>query len=124
MQCAVWLLHREKVPYQPQGGCVTVRLPDPDRPGKFGQPQAFDMPHFWITIPQGDGPDLVIDYRLRMWFGESAPHGVHEGTPPGVRYRGRPVTHTPNPHLFEILSGLPSVPGKLTVASIHPSNDP
>ncbi len=44
--------------------------------------------HYWIIL--GDG--LVVDYRLRMWFGETAPHGVFRlGDHPGLEYFGEPV---------------------------------
>jgi len=31
-------------------------------------------PHWWIELPDG----WVVDYRMRMWLGERAPHGVFQ----------------------------------------------
>lgn len=47
-------------------------------------------PHFWIDLPSGNR----IDYRARMWFGNSdrIPHGVfHPFDFPNVIYKGEPV---------------------------------
>lgn len=32
--------------------------------------------HFWIELTEF--PHVVVDYRLRMWLGASAPHGVFD----------------------------------------------
>lgn len=45
--------------------------------------------HFWIDIG-----DLRVDYRLRMWLGETSdvPHGVfHKSSEQSVFYSGEPV---------------------------------
>lgn len=61
-------------------------------------------PHFWIELPDGN----VVDYRLKMWFGASAPHGVFDPKKMGVTYDGRTVSMPLLPDfLFEVLSGQP-----------------
>jgi hypothetical protein len=59
-------------------------------------------PHFWIELPGGD----VVDYRLRMWFGGQAPHGVFNPEKAGVVYEGR-TANIPvlSDFLFTVLSG-------------------
>jgi hypothetical protein len=59
-------------------------------------------PHFWIELPGGK----VVDYRLRMWFGRNAPHGVFDPRKEGVAYTGRTMSMQVLPdYLFEMLSG-------------------
>ena len=41
-------------------------------------------PHFWIQLPNG----YVVDYRLRMWFGNKAPHGIFKPENNDVKYDG------------------------------------
>jgi len=47
------------------------------------------QPHFWIEVKDEDGLILTVDYRLRMWVGDHAPHGVfyNEDEYPSVDYR-------------------------------------
>lgn len=47
------------------------------------------QPHFWIEVEDEDGLVLTIDYRLRMWVGNHAPHGVfyNQDEYPSVDYR-------------------------------------
>jgi len=55
--------------------------------------------HRWMV----DG-DLVIDYRLRMWLGEDAPHGVFRmADHPGLRYEGNPVEVPADPRIVSFL---------------------
>lgn len=61
-------------------------------------------PHFWIDLPSGN----VVDYRLRMWFGPGAPHGVFDPRKEGVIYTGHRANMPPLPgFLFEVLTGRP-----------------
>lgn len=57
--------------------------------------------HMWIELEEG-----VIDFRARMWLGESAevPHGVFV---PGesVTYTGEPFKAAMPEFLFEVFSG-------------------
>lgn len=48
--------------------------------------------HYWIVLLDGKG--TIVDYRLRMWTDDDAPHGVFSCTneAPGPIYRG---VHTP-----------------------------
>jgi hypothetical protein len=58
--------------------------------------------HFWIELPGGK----VIDYRLRMWFGKRAPHGIFDPKKKGVKYDGKLVHMRPvDDHVFMILTG-------------------
>lgn len=55
--------------------------------------------HRWIL----DG-DLVVDYRLRMWLGGDAPHGVFRmADHPDLRYEGQPVAVPDDPRIVEFL---------------------
>lgn len=57
--------------------------------------------HYWIRVD-----DLWVDYRLRMWFGPDAPHGVHETKPVGMEYKGHPVSgFAANEMIYKILTG-------------------
>lgn len=44
--------------------------------------------HYWVMVG-----DLTIDYRARMWLGESAlvPHGIFRQDACAARYQGEPV---------------------------------
>lgn len=56
--------------------------------------------HWWITL---NGTGHVVDYRLRMWFGGDAPHGVF---PPGdhpVVYDGVPVNVNVPDVIYDLL---------------------
>lgn len=60
--------------------------------------------HHWIEIG-----DLIVDYALRMWFGEELPHGVfHASTIPwDLKYRGSKFDEPPcSDQAFVILTGL------------------
>jgi hypothetical protein len=59
-------------------------------------------PHFWIELPDGK----VVDYRLRMWFGGQAPHGVFDPERAGVEYDGHTASiPLLNDMVFQILTG-------------------
>ena len=55
--------------------------------------------HFWITSGR-----YVVDYRLRMWCGDEAPHGVFEADSSDVEYHGEEIQLNVPPVLFSILS--------------------
>lgn len=100
------VLTRNKVPHKVMGGSVT-----------FGE--QFFEPHFWIEISGG----IVVDYRIRMWFGRSAPHGVFNPKAEGIEYEGRPVHLGVLPDfLFGILTGGMSVVSSVsrTAGVLHP----
>lgn len=61
-----------------------------------------DIPlHYWIMVG-----GLHVDYRMRMWLGDEAPHGVFEHLPEGFEYEGWQVVQMPCSDLvFEILTG-------------------
>lgn len=66
------------------------------------------QPHFWIELEDEDGLTLTVDYRLRMWVGDHAPHGVfyNEDEYPSVDYRAvNELTLDTDPRLIEILAG-------------------
>lgn len=61
-------------------------------------------PHFWIEIEQEDDVAIIVDYRLRMWVGKDAPHGVFSVLQDNVDYIGEPIElHVPK-FIFDILS--------------------
>lgn len=82
---ASYLLNKHKIAHQTMGGYATWR-------GKVVSP------HWWIQVGS-----LVVDYRLRMWCGPDAPHGVVEGG--SVEYMGDPSPMQCNDVIFEILTG-------------------
>jgi hypothetical protein len=57
-------------------------------------------PHFWIELDSGE----VVDYRLRMWFGDEAPHGVFVPEDEGVEYEGLEVEIGATQVMFETLT--------------------
>jgi hypothetical protein len=59
-------------------------------------------PHYWIELETGE----VLDYRLRMWFGEKAPHGVFIPEDEGVEYEGFAMEIGATEMMFEILTRL------------------
>ena len=66
-------------------------------------------PHFWIELEDEDGLTLTIDYRLRMWVGDHAPHGVfyNEDEYPSVDYRQvNQLELKTDPGVIDILVGL------------------
>ena len=56
--------------------------------------------HYWIELPDG----TVVDYRLRMWLGDTAPHGVFPPTATVV-YRGTRISLSTPQFLIDILTG-------------------
>ena len=85
---AIWLLEREGIDYDVWEGMVTFRgktLPE----------------HYWIRCG-----DLLIDYRLRMYFGPDAPHGVHEYPVSEVDYYGGRREAHASPTAFNIITGM------------------
>ncbi len=54
--------------------------------------------HFWIVL----GDCTMVDYRLRMWFGEEAPHGVFVDK--SVDYDGVSIEMPVDDFTFEILT--------------------
>lgn len=86
---ASYLLRMSNIPHQTFIGDV-----------HFGG-KVFD-PHFWIELKSGE----VVDYRLRMWFGKDAPHGVFVPADEGVEYKGLPVEIGATEEVFNILTRL------------------
>ncbi len=84
---ATYVLTRAGVPHDVYSGQVFV--------------SGEHMPlHYWVIL--GDG--TVVDYRLRMWFGE-APHGVFEHNEDGpVIYVGKKIEMTTSQVIFDILT--------------------
>jgi hypothetical protein len=57
-------------------------------------------PHFWIVAGK-----YIVDYRLRMWAGEDAPHGVFESKDhPGVVYDGEEIELPVSSVIYDILT--------------------
>jgi len=56
--------------------------------------------HYWIKFKK-----YVIDYRLRMWFGKLAPHGIFKPAKNNVEYNGREIDLTISDSTFDILIG-------------------
>lgn len=62
-------------------------------------------PHFWVEVG-----DLTVDYRARMWLGDSilVPHGVFRQETCAVRYVGDSVEMDAlTPQVFAILNTPP-----------------
>src|SRR4030042_3058799 len=97
-----YILYRNNIKYQSFKGYVN-----------FNGKQFY--PHFWV-VSEGN----IIDYCLRMWFGESAPHGIlqiikldkyNHGTffkidKDNIEYGGDIVNLDINDSLFKILTGI------------------
>jgi len=71
---AHYLLEKAEIPHICMGGQVRIGG------------ELLDLPHFWIATPDGH----VVDYKLRMWLGPMAPHGVFYPRKYGVVYEGEP----------------------------------
>jgi hypothetical protein len=56
--------------------------------------------HFWLKCG-----DFIIDYRAKMWLGNTAPHGVFDNTLPDTQYQGELVfLKLISKELFQIMS--------------------
>lgn len=85
----VTVLEKHNIPYQAMlGEIVPTGL-------------TCSIPHFWVQVG-----DLIIDYRARMWLGESdqVPDGVVNLADFEHLYQGRPIHLEPLPAvMFEIM---------------------
>jgi hypothetical protein len=64
--------------------------------------------HYWVELPDGK----TIDYKARMWAGESAevPHGVFDPKKfPKVKYSGVPTELIVSNFVFKVLTDRVSV---------------
>lgn len=87
-QVAHYVLKKAKIPHTVYHGSVVF--------GAKGLPL-----HFWIMLDD----TTAVDYRLRMWFGDSAPHGVYEyNNDCPVVYDGEPTTLNVTDFIFDILT--------------------
>lgn len=69
--------------------------------GSISVPVIGDLIHFWLSV---DGE--IIDYRLRMWLGDSALHG-YIGKDSDIHKNGEPVIFSSlSPEVFHIISGV------------------
>lgn len=69
--------------------------------------------HYWIVC---DSDAEIVDYRLRMWFGLDAPHGIFsvqhdevntfENKLLNLKYKGNITRLTINDYYFNILTSL------------------
>lgn len=64
------LLTDNGIAHEVMGGHLTDVSPLRDKDARLGSLKAYV--HWWIELPSGH----LIDYRARMWMGESAQHGV------------------------------------------------
>lgn len=64
------LLTQNGIEHKVMGGHLTDVSPLQDKNARLGPLTAYV--HWWIELPSGH----LIDYRARMWMGESAQHGV------------------------------------------------
>ena len=81
---ASYLLNKNSIKFQAYCGIATINGEVVD-------------PHFWI-----ESHDFIVDYRLRMWLGETAPHGVFV-KPDTCVYEGEPIQLNCPEFLFNIL---------------------
>jgi hypothetical protein len=91
MQCLSFLLDYCDIPYTVSAGGVSY------------EGQSLPL-HFWVEVE-----GYVLEYRARMWFGASAPHGPLLPREVGLVYHPEKVQHTFTPigrTLFEVLTGL------------------
>lgn len=84
VRAASWVLKQAGVPHEVWAGTVTFQ----------GQTLPY---HMWLTLE-----GVPVDYRLRMWFGPAAPHGV--GPHLEVEYAGEPVNPIVNQIVYDILT--------------------
>ena len=82
---AHYLLSKENIPHECYSGSVT-----------FGELAM--CPHYWIIADK-----FIVDYRLRMWFGTTAPHGVFR-QPKNLVYKGIQSYIDCNKFLFKVLT--------------------
>lgn len=61
-------------------------------------------PHFWIEVDLG-AVVTIIDYRAKMWLGNSVPHGVFPANPNAIIYEGEPAPNwrVIEPFLYDVL---------------------
>jgi len=57
-------------------------------------------PHYWIELETRE----ILDYRLRMWFGDDAPHGVFKPKKNDVEYVGLHMDIGATKTMFDILT--------------------
>jgi hypothetical protein len=58
-------------------------------------------PHMWIQCGE-----WTVDYRLGMWAGKDAPHGVFRVSDyPGVKYGGHEIRLSVSKVIFDVLTG-------------------
>ena len=69
--------------------------------------------HFWIKLPDG----RIIDYKLRMWIGNSAPEGIFE--PKGIEYNGVEVDLPVNEMLYQILTSTFAEGGQINGLTVY-----
>ena len=82
---ASYALNKAKIDHQTMSGFVET-------------PAGRVEPHWWIVAG-----GWTVDYRLRMWAGKDAPHGLFVPSD-GVEYYGDPVPMHCNDLIFDILT--------------------
>lgn len=80
-----YLLSKENIPHKCFGGSVIFN-------------EIAMCPHYWIIYDK-----FIVDYKLQMWFGSKAPHGVFI-QPKNLIYKGKQVNIDCNDVLFKILT--------------------
>lgn len=70
-----------------------------------GEVKHFDKvvkPHYWIVL----GDKRIVDYKLRMWLDDDAPHGVFRKENimyKNYKYKGKRTTLNVSENLYNIL---------------------
>lgn len=59
--------------------------------------------HFWIEV-EANGESITVDYRLRMWTGDYAPHGVFVNRGEVEYERAGELEIRPSEFLFKALT--------------------
>ncbi len=55
--------------------------------------------HYWIGLPDG----RLVDYKARMWFGNSAPNGIFYPKDTTAVYVGTPIEMEVSPTVYKLL---------------------
>lgn len=87
VRVASYLLTQAEIDHQIMGGCVF-----------YGCYRV--RPHFWIEVGEN-----IVDYRLRMWTDQTAPHGIFPKEECPANYSlGTPMALSATRAIYEILT--------------------
>ena len=108
IRIAAYVLEQAGIPFKVYTGYAYVRNADDTDDDLVN-------PHWWIEVQDEDDLTLTVDYRLRMWCGDHAPHGVfYANDEYGIQYGDLPDSSLKvevpdfktSKQIFEILTSL------------------